>query len=440
LSSVLDSGLPSVEPHPRLEHAKCAIVEVAMDGNGWIKAPGNPAARKWLTRDGRCVLVVVPHMTAGTRLGDLLPLLEADHRIQVLFTIPTVDDAWPGVEEYVRSSGGLTIPWQQALRTTFDLALAASYSQIDRVSAPVLVVPHGAGGGRSRRSPWIEAGTTGEVRPRDLLLRDGRVVPAAVAVAHECDARQLRAGCPEAAERIVLAGDPCLDRIGASVPFRGRYRDALGVGPDQKLVVLSSTWSQFSLFGGDLDVWDRVMTDLPSDEYRVVAALHPNIWATHGRRQVLAWLSDQLASGLSVLPPQEGWRAALVGADVVIGDHGSVTRYGAAIGVPTLVTSASTDDVPDGGAAAALREICPTIDTEVSLAVQVERAITAHRAEDSVAFTRRLTSRPGRSAAILRTTMYRLLGLTEPTRAIPVSPVPLPTLLARPTGSWGQPW
>lgn len=411
-----------------------------MDGGRWVKAPGNPAADKWLTRDCLRVLVVVPHMTAGTRLGDLLPLLEADHRVQVLFTVPAVDDAWPGVAEYVRGAGGVTIAWQQALRTTFDLALAASYSQIDRISAPVLVVPHGAGGGRLRRSPWIGAGASGQVRPRDLLVRDGRVVPAAVAVAHESDARPLRAECPEAADRIVVAGDPCYDRITASVPFRRQYREALEVRPGQELVVLSSTWSRYSLFGGDRAVWDRVMTELPVDRYRVVAALHPNTWATHGRRQVLAWLDEQMSAGLSVLPPQEGWRAALVAADLVIGDHGSVTRYGAAIGTPTLVTAASTEDVPDGGTAAILPELCPTIDPERPLDVQAENAVAHHRAEHGAAFARRLTSCPGRSAAILRATMYRLLGLPEPARGVPMSPVPLPTLLERPTGGWGQPW
>ncbi len=411
-----------------------------MDGGRWVKAPGNPAADKWLTRDCRRVLVVVPHMTAGTRLGDLLPLLEADHRIQVLFTVPAVDDAWPGVEEYVHSAGGVTIPWHQVLRTRFDLALAASFSQIDRICAPVLVVPHGVGGGRSRRSPWIEAGATGRVRPRDLLVRDGRVVPAAVAVAHESDARRLRAGCPEAADRIVVAGDPCYDRITASAPHRERYRAALGVRPDQRLVVLSSTWSRYSLFGGDRDVWDRVMTELPADAYRVVAALHPNTWATHGRRQVLAWLTHQMASGLGVLPPQDGWRAALAGADAVIGDHGSVTAYGAAIGVPTLLTAASADDVPDDGIAAVLRERCPTIEPDRSLAGQLQHAMAGRSAERGEVLARQLTSCPGRSAAVLRTTMYRLLGLTEPARAVPVSPVPLPTLLNRPTGGWGRPW
>src|SRR6202008_4504782 len=104
---------------------------------------------------------------------------------------------------------------------------------------------------------------------------------------------------------------------------------------DQTLVMLSSTWSQYSLFGGDLEVWSRVLNDLPADRYRVIAAVHPLTWSCHGRRQVLAWLADHRAAGLGVLPPQDGWRASLVSADVIVGDHGSVTRYGAALGIPT---------------------------------------------------------------------------------------------------------
>ncbi|WIX90679.1 hypothetical protein [Amycolatopsis sp. DG1A-15b] len=41
-----------------------------------------------------------------------------------------------------------------------------------------------------------------------------------------------------------------------------------------------------------------------------------------------------------------------------------------------------------------------------------------------------LSSRPGESGQLLRRTMYRLLDLAEPARAVPVSPVPLPVPVA----------
>lgn len=410
------------------------------DANSWMKAPGNPRADRWLTRTGcSTVLVVVPHMTAATRLGDVLPLLETDHRLQVVVTIPSTDDVWPGVEEFVRQWGYAFVPWHQALRSRFDLVLAASYVGIDKLDGPVLVVPHGSGGGRSRRSPWTTSQIHTQMQPRDVLMRDGRVVPAAVVVAQEDDAERLRQGCPEAADRVVVAGDPCYDRLLASRPFRDQYRKALAVLPEQQVVMLSSTWSRYSLFGGDLDTWARALAELPADRFRLVAALHPNIWAVHGRRQVLAWLAEHMDAGLAVVPPEEGWRALLVSSDLLIGDHGSVTRYGVALGLPTLLTVASTDDVVEESAAWLMGQRFPAIDGREPLERQLARVVRRQRQDDHQAVGRQITSTPGQSASTLRALMYELLRLPEPARAVPVSPVPLPRFVGRCRSEWETP-
>ncbi|WP_399029914.1 hypothetical protein [Streptomyces sp. 15-116A] len=113
-------------------------------------------------------------------------------------------------------------------------------------------------------------------------------------LSHPEQLERLRAGCPEAAPTAVLAGDPCYDRILAALPHRDRFRRALGVAAGQRLVVVSSTWAPRSLFGGtasdldDLLPWllSRLPAELPADEYRTAAVLHPNIWYGHGPGQV----------------------------------------------------------------------------------------------------------------------------------------------------------
>jgi hypothetical protein len=395
----------------------------------WVKSPGSAAAERWLTRPGcRTVLVVIPHMTAGTRLLDVLPLLEADHRIQVLFTIPATSDAWHGVEDYVRGWDGLVLPWHQVLRMRFDLVLSSSYTEIDKLAAPVVVIPHGTSGNRCRVSPlpWTGRGMLVPDHPRDLLVRDGRVVPAAVVVAHEEDARQLREACPEAGSRIVVAGDVCLDRMRASVPFRDRYREAFGVGPDQKLVVVSSTWSRHSLFGSNLELISKLLAQLPSRVYRVVAAFHPLLWAAHAPRQIRAWLSADTKAGLVLLPPEEGWRAALVAADYVVGDQGSVTRYAAGLGIPTLLNPQSVHDVRPGSLAALLSRLAPAVRVGKPLREQLVAAAVEHSADRYAALAGRLTSLPGRSGQVLRERMYQIIGIPEPEHRVPISPVPLP--------------
>lgn len=396
-----------------------------MTGLSWMRVPGSRTAERWLTRTGcRRVLAVVPHLTAGTRLADVLPLLEGDPSIQVAFTAPDGPDTWPGVDEYLRRSGGLVLPWHQALRMRFDLALASSHVDIDKLEAPVMVLPHGTGGIRSRVSPQ-SAEFPGH--PRDLLVRDGRVVPEAMVFAHEDDARRMCRVFPEAASRVIVAGDVCFDRIQASMPLRLRYRDAAGIEAHQKLVVISSTWSPHSLFGGNLDLITRLATALPGREYRVMVALHPLTWSAHGTRQIRAWLADALEAGIRLLPPEEGWRAALVASDCVIGDHGSVTQYAAGLGKPVLLNPGSALDVRKGSIADKLWKLAQVLDPARSLRGQVDDLVATHSRRRLPAIEKRITSMPGKAGARLREEIYRILGIPEPDRPVCVAPVPLLT-------------
>jgi hypothetical protein len=390
-----------------------------------VRAPGSRTAERWLTRTGcRRVLAVVPHLTAGTRLADVLPLIEADARIQLAFTTPDGPDIWPGVDEYLRRSGGLVLPWHQVLRMRFDLALASSHVDIDKLEAPVMVLPHGTGGIRSRISPQ---GTEITGHPRDLLVRDGRVVPETMVFAHEDDARRMCRVFPEAASRIVVAGDVCFDRMRASLPLRLRYRDAAGIEAHQKLVVISSTWSPHSLFGGNLELITRLARVLPAHEYRVMVALHPLTWSAHGSRQIRAWLAEALEAGIRLLPPDEGWRAGLIASDCVIGDHGSVTQYAAGLGKPVLLNPGSLLDVRKGSLAEKLWKIAPVLDPARPLGGQIDELIDGHPRRRLSAIERRITSMPGKAGARLREEIYRILGIPEPDRPVHVAPVPLLT-------------
>lgn len=396
-----------------------------MTGISWARVPGSRTAERWLTRTGcRRVLAVVPHLTAGTRLADVLPLLEADARVQIAFTTPDGPDTWPGVDEYLRRSGGLVLPWHQASRMRFDLALASSHVGIDELEAPVLVLPHGTGGIRSRVSPH-GAGIPGH--PRDLLVRDGRVVPEAMVFAHEDDARRMCRVFPEAASRVVVAGDVCYDRIRASMPLRLRYRDSAGIEAHRKLVVISSTWSPHSLFGGNLDLITRLATVLRGPEYRVMVALHPLTWSAHGARQVRAWLAEALEAGIRLLPPEEGWRAALVASDCVLGDHGSVTQYAAGLGKPVLLNPGSVLDVRKGSLADLLWKSASVLDPARSLRGQVDELLAGGARRRFTTIEKRITSMPGEAAARLREEIYRILGMPEPDRPAEVTPVPLLT-------------
>ncbi|WKX72209.1 hypothetical protein [Streptomyces sp. XD-27] len=240
---------------------------------------------------------------------------------------------------------------------------------------------------------------------------------------------RLRDACPEAAPTAVLAGDPCYDRVLDALPHRERFRRALGVASGQRLIVVSSTWSPRALFGdeggshaadsgGGEDVlpWllSRLAAELPADEYRTVAVLHPNIWYGHGPGQVRAWLDRARRAGLTLIDPLEGWRQALIAADCVLGDHGSVTFYAASAGVPVLLGAFPDGDLDPGSPVAALGRTAPRLRPHGSLRAQLDHVIDRHDPRRYAELAAQTTSSPGRSAALLRRLFYDLVGIPEP--------------------------
>ncbi|WP_134728926.1 hypothetical protein [Amycolatopsis nivea] len=395
----------------------------------WVRGPIGLDAASRVTRPGcRTVLAVVPTVTAGTRLVELLSLLERDLRVQVMFTVPHSTDRWAGVEEYVRAQHGLLLPWEQAVAHRFDLVLAASHRNLDQVRGPLMLVEHGIGSVRPRRFSRKAGGATVETTglDRELITFRGRVLPAVLGLATESEVDVLRERCPEAVPAAVVAGDLCLDGMRAGIGRRERYRRALGVG-SRRLVVLSSTWFTDSAFGRVPRMYEAIVNALPKDRYAVAAVLHPNIWAVHGRRQVTAWLDG--CRGLRVLPPEQGWQATMIAADWVIGDHGSTTGYAAAMGKPVTLASLPDGRPRAGSVADIVRARTKLLAADQPIEEQEEAAVTAAprlAAEVLPVVSARIDC----SAGILRSAMYQLLKLPEPAAPayppLPAMPQPLP--------------
>lgn len=405
-----------------------------MTSDAWPPAPIGIDAPRWATRTScRTVLVVVHTLVSGQRLLDVIEYIESDPRVQVVFTV--APDAFNHVvPQYLRDLDALVLPWQQAVRERFDLALAAAHGGLQELHAPLVVLPHGARYGKHTRRLADDGSTVGEGPVYGLdaqrLTRDGRVLAAALVLAHEDDREVLRRQCPEALAVALVAGDPCFDRLVASLPWRCRYRDALAVGDDQQLVVVASTWGRDGIFGNAPDLLPQIMSQLSQRRFQVAALLHPAVWGAHGERQVRAWLAECREAGLILLDPREDWRALVVAADYVIGDHGSVTAYGAAIGRPILYLPAARPTMITRGS---VQELVASRATRFDPGQLVLPQLRAAQAIDRRAVVAALTSRPGRANVLIRRALYRLLRLAEPGRHRSPLPVPIP-------GRHGEGW
>ncbi|WP_344430198.1 hypothetical protein [Amycolatopsis minnesotensis] len=259
-------------------------------------------------------------------------------------------------------------------------------------------------------------------------MHEGEVVPAHIVLSHGEQLDRLRLAVPEAAEFAVVAGDPSLDRLIASKPLRETYRQGFGLTSAQRLVLVSSTWGENSLYGTDPELIRRLAHALPIDSYRIAVALHPNVHEGHSRWQVARWLNACTRAGVLVLPHEDLWRQAILASDVVLGDHGSVTFYAAAAGKPVLLAAAPHADLDPRSPVHQLVTTAPRFDPAADAGQQFDRAVAGHDPARYLPITELATDLPGKAATALRELCYRALDLAPPAHPAPLHVLPVPEL------------
>lgn len=384
----------------------------------------------WATVSGsRQLLAVARTMTSAVGLMEPLSLLGDDPRVGVSFTVVPGSEFSGSAADRFGSLGARILPWREALRHPFDLAVTASLNgALHRLRAPILALPHGAGFNKwLLTTDGVVESAVGGLSTAQLVHR-GRVVPAAIGLQHDTQRERLAVQCPSAVDRSHVVGDPCFDRMSASAGRRALYREALGVQPWHRLVVLSSTFRGGSLFATWPGLAHALVREAPVDRWRVALVLHPNVWDRHGAFEVRRWTERAQAAGLLVIPPEQGWQAALVAADAVVGDHGSVTLYAAALGRPTALGAFAAEEIDPGSAMAGLARQVPRLAPDGPLVPQLERLIATH----DPAWGRRVRDGAfgmvGEAHARLRALLYGLLRLPAPPDPPPLHALPVPSV------------
>lgn len=407
-----------------------------MTDNSTSVEPALVQRGQWISvADQKAVLAVVHTLVYAERLRRVVELIESDFRVQVVYTVaPHAFGA--GLARSLEGQGVTVIPWEQAVRTRFDLALAAGSRGMHLIQAPLVRLPHG--GGQSKLLRRAEGGADESVRVASMLSRrylthEGRVVPAALVLAHERDRDTLAVSCPEALPVTSVVGDPYYDRMTASLDRRAEYRAALGLRQREKLLVVSSTWGEASAFGRFDALLPRLLSELPANVHTALF-LHPNLHATYGSWQLRQWLGGGSEHRVRLAPNASDWTPPLVAADWVLGDFGSVTAYGALTGRPILLTRFPVAEIAPDSPIAMLARTAPALSPSRPLAEQLAYAEETYDAAGHRRAAERLTSRPGGFHQGMRTLLYRLLDLAEPAHP----PLVLPAGPPAPLAEWGR--
>jgi hypothetical protein len=379
----------------------------------------------------RTVLLVVQNLATLNRLLDVVAVFADDLRVQCWVTSDLADPFVDGLAEEVTACGLPTVPWEQATALSFDLIVSAGHhGRVTELQGPIVLLSHGIGFSKFSPGP----GHPGSGRPvygldPDWLLQDGRPQVAALGYSHPAQIEQL-AAVPQARHLARLVGDPCYDRILASRTRRQSFRAALGTG-DRTAVLISSSWGRSGLLGQCPQLIGQIVQDLNPDDFQVLLVAHPNIWAWHGGLQLRMWLSAALRTGLILVPAARGWQAALTAADCVVGDHGAVTTYGAAVGKAVLLATFPDAEVVPGSAAHRLGACADRFTADIGARRQIETALRQDHDERYGPVRDLVTSLPGESLHLLGALFYELMRLDPPHAGNDPEPYPPEDLLRR---------
>jgi predicted transcriptional regulator len=367
----------------------------------------------------RRVLLVARTLASADRLLDLVPYLVSVRGVTVRVTIDRGAGRVANLDERLGRAGVDLLPWREAAKISFDVVIAAHASR-DLATfrhSNLIVMPHGAGYNRMVTAGTGDGADADGLSEDELADRRGIVFPSVIGVANVEQMNDLAETNPSAIPKAVVIGDPSFDRLQVSSARREEFRRRLGVGVEQRLVMVSSTWGEHSLLRRYPNFVEQLVSQLPIDQYKVVLVQHPNILSDPKISEHEITQDAAVANGLFVLPPSQGaWRAALIASDVVVGDHGSITFYAAGLGKPLLDVGVEEFEAAPGSSLADFTALSPKVDVSGDLRRQVESAVDDHDTSWFESIGRRMFVLPGESIRVLLSQVYALMGLPEPKR------------------------
>ncbi len=396
-----------------------------------VQRPASSVQRQLTLPSERQIVLAGRTQQALARLHfDLAPLFAADPRIDYRYAIvPGSDHALPA-KRFILKYDLPEVDWEDVTKSNTDLVITASPRGFifDR-GIPTVVIPHGAGHNRLLPDTSGVAGLC-----REHLVSDSGAKPSFIALPGAVAYRQLRQECPEALDRADITGDVCWERFHISEDRRQHYRRALGVSDTQKLIVLASTWGRDSLVGRDHSAIPKLHEWLSDPETVVAFVPHPNIDSGNPPSTDHRYASH-VRNGLIMVPPEEGWRSLIVAADYIVGDHGSVTVYAAALGRPVAIGEFGFSEMPAEGALARLGRELPRL--QWSERPSVERLTSQCERVDASVIGDIFDLSRDSPAQLIVERCYELLELSPTQASYPIAfPEPGFRIDYRPTSSW----
>ena len=298
----------------------------------------------------------------------------------------------------------------------WDLILFAEHAAVNQFSpnTPKLLVQHGFDSGKIfsgvdiRYSREFMYASPKSKTPRYASMLEPSFVTQKRAVEND----------PLLKGRIAVVGDIGTDEMMELNQKRSELRKKAGYSENDTVVLIMGTWQGDSLMEtiGEEIVAQSVQI---KNDYRFIFSTHPRHWnGTYAKQNPWGqYLCEHEQEGLDVLRQSDSWDEAAVICDMAISDHTSVGVKYALLGKPLMYIARREGLVSPGTFGHQLYESLPRLNTPSELRGLLQNAQASYPYDELKHIAQDINAFPGDATKNVRTELYRLLEIPEPTTA-----------------------
>lgn len=387
--------------------AALRIAERFMRPVWWAMSLWRAVARR--RRSGqrpRRVLLVAHNELMVRYLSEVVAALGNDPRMELRFArSPLVDRHVPSSVIAERLAVP-TLSFGRALFQWWDLIISADHfpSSLFHPTIAKMFISHGLYSGK-------RFGENDYIYGERTFYAGGKLLYSVMLAAGEWEHRCALAVNPRLDGVVRVAGEMLVDRLLEHQELRGQIRERLGVGRDQRVLLIMSSWGERSLVqtvGRKLIEQAERLTG----EYYVLVSIHPNNYTRGDRTSELQdFLSSKTGTRLHVVGQFEPWFEFLTAADVAISDHTSLCLYFAQLVRPLIFVPCDISAFTEGSPLPRLYEKLPKLDTVVDLNDALRTILADYPMHDLEDESRRMVSFKGEAHFNVRKIANELLEL-----------------------------
>jgi hypothetical protein len=218
-------------------------------------------------------------------------------------------------------------------------------------------------------------------------------------------------------ERVVsVVGNLRADRLLAAGLRRAEFRQQMGFGPTDTVVLITGSWGPDNLFR---KVGPQLLAEASRlmGKYRFVLRLHPNSYALFGedRQYWLSFVETQKNAGFRISSVEEDMMVPLVGCDIVVSDDlTSMALYAALLQKPLVCVRTGSKQTPEQSYLGRLARIVPELKPGQSLEATLDSTIRNWPPLGLKDLAGEMNSYPGQAKERIVTEIYRLLEFQRP--------------------------